>query len=97
MFLFLAKSDRRICLTIILEGKKVFLDSKIKKLKKYKNRDFSKGVLVKSLKFFHVFIFIVKINHQNVLDVILESQKVFFDYKKQKVKKVQKWVSPWFW
>ena len=28
----------------ILEGKKVFLDSKIKKLKKYKNRDFSKGV-----------------------------------------------------
>ena len=28
----------------ILEGKKVFLDSKIKKLKKYKNRDFCKGV-----------------------------------------------------
>ena len=54
-------------------------------------------VLVKSLKFFHVFIFIAKINHQNVLDVILESQKVFFDYKKQKVKKVKKWVSPWFW
>ena len=54
-------------------------------------------VLVKSLKFFHVFIFIVKIIHQNVLDVILESQKVFYDYKKQKVKKVKKWVSPWFW
>ena len=53
-------------------------------------------VLVKSLKFFHVFIF-DKINHQNVLDVILESQKVFFDYKKQKVKKVKKSVSPWFW
>ena len=43
-------------------------------------------VLVKSLKFFHVFIF-AKINQQNVLDVILESQKVFFNYKKQKVKK----------
>ena len=28
----------------ILEGKKTFLDSKIKKLKKSKNRDFSKGV-----------------------------------------------------
>ena len=29
---------------IILERKKVFLDSKIKKLKKSKNQDFSKGV-----------------------------------------------------
>ena len=28
----------------ILEGKKAFLDSKIKKLKNSKNRDFSKGV-----------------------------------------------------
>ena len=46
-------------------------------------------VLVKNLKFFHVFIF-GKINHQNVFDVILESQKVFLDYKKQKVKKVEK-------
>ena len=46
-------------------------------------------VLVKNLKFFHVFIF-VKINQQNVLDVILESKKAFLDYKKQKVKKVKK-------
>ena len=46
-------------------------------------------VLVKKLKFFYVFIF-GKINHQNVLDVILESQKSFLDYKKQKVKKVEK-------
>ena len=53
-------------------------------------------VLVKNLKFFHVFIF-VKINQQNVLDVILESKKAFLGYKKQKVKKVKKWVSPWFW
>ena len=29
----------------ILERKKAFLDSKIKKLKKSKNQDFSKGVL----------------------------------------------------
>ena len=27
---------------------------------------------------------------QNVFDVILESQKAFLDYKKQKVKKVEK-------
>ena len=38
---------------------------------------------------FHVFIF-AKINHQNVFDVTLESQKTFLDYKKQKLKKVEK-------
>ena len=46
-------------------------------------------VLVQNLKFFHVFIF-GKINHQNVFDVIPESRKSFLDYKKQKVKKVEK-------
>ena len=40
-------------------------------------------VLVKNLKLFLVFIF-GKINHQNVFDVILESQKTFLDYKKAK-------------
>ena len=55
----------------------------------------------KNLKFFHVFIF-GKINRQNVFDVILESQKAFLDYKKQKNKKSKnqdfcKGVSPWFW
>ena len=38
-------------------------------------------VLVKNLKFLHVFIF-GEINHQNVFDVILQSQKTFLDYKK---------------
>ena len=46
-------------------------------------------VLVKNLKFFHVFVF-GKINHQNVFDVILERQNTFLDYKKQKLKKVEK-------
>ena len=46
-------------------------------------------VLVKNWNFLHVFIF-GKINQQNVFDVILESQKTFLDYKKQKVKKVEK-------
>ena len=45
--------------------------------------------LVKHLKFFHLFIF-GKISQQNVFDVILESKKAFLDYKKQKVKKVEK-------
>ena len=53
-------------------------------------------VLVKNLKFFHAFTF-GKISHQNVLDVILERKKALLDYKKQKVKKVKKRVSPWFW
>ena len=38
-------------------------------------------VLVKNLKFFHVFIF-GKINQQSVFDITLESQKAFLDYKK---------------
>ena len=46
MFLFLAKSASKMCLTIIiLEREKEFLDSKIRKLKKSNNLDnFSKGV-----------------------------------------------------
>ena len=46
-------------------------------------------VLVKNLKFLHVFIF-GKTNQQNVFDVTLESQKTFLHYKKQKLKKVEK-------
>ena len=46
-------------------------------------------VRVKNLKYSYVFIF-YKISQQNVFDVILESQKAFLDYKKQKVKKVEK-------
>ena len=56
-------------------------------------------VLVKNLKFFHLFIF-GKIREENVFDDILERKKAFLDYKKQKVKKVKNWdfskgVSPW--
>ena len=46
-------------------------------------------VWVKNLKYSYVFIF-YKISQQNAFDVILESQKAFLDYKKQKVKKVEK-------
>ena len=45
--------------------------------------------LVKHLEFFHLFIF-GKISQKNVFDIILESKKAFLDYKKQKVKKVEK-------
>ena len=44
-------------------------------------------VLVRNLKFLHVFIF-GEINQQNVFDITLESQKTFLDYKKnRKLKK----------
>ena len=33
---------------------------------------------------------ITKISQQNLFDVILESQKAFLDYKKKKLKKVEK-------
>ena len=88
----------------ILERKKAILDYKKQKVKKVKNWDFSKGVrpwfLVKNLEFFHLFIF-SKISKQNVFDDILEREKAFLDYKKEKVKKVENWdfskgVSPWF-
>ena len=58
-------------------------------------------VLVKNLKFFHLFIF-GKIREENVFDDILERKNAFSDFKKQKVKKVKNWdffkgVRPWFW
>ena len=88
----------------ILEGKKAFLYSKMKKLKSQRIGIFPKRlihmVLVKNFNFSMFFIF-GKINQQNVFDVILESQKAFLDYKKQKVKKSKnqdfsKGVGPWF-
>ena len=67
-------------------------------------RIFPKGLVHgfgQKFEIFHVFIF-GKINHQNVFDVTLESQKAFLDYKKQKFQKSKnqdfsKGVSPWFW
>ena len=43
-------------------------------------------VLVKSLKFFHVFIF-GKIRQENLFDNILEGKKAFLDSKIKKLKK----------
>ena len=63
-------------------------------LQKLKFWYFSKGAgvgpLVKNLKFFPCFLIFGKINKQNVFDIILESQKAFLDYKKQKFEKVTK-------
>ena len=71
-----------------------------------KNWDFSKGgfqsvVLIKNLKFSHVFIF-GKIRQENVFDNILERNKAFLDSKIKQLKKSKNQdfstgVSPWFW
>ena len=93
---------------ILQKGEKRFKTIKIeiKKKKKMKNWDFSKGgfqsvVLIKNLKFFHVFIF-GKIRQENVFDNILERNKAFLDSKIKQLKKSKnqdfsKGVSPWFW
>ena len=59
-------------------------------------------VLIKKLKFFHLFIF-CKIRKENVFDNILgRKKKLFYTIKNQKVKKSKNWhfsngVTPWFW
>ena len=66
---------------------------KNRKLRKSKNQDFSKGVspwFWSKIRNFSMFLFLARSTEQNVFDVILESQKSFLDYEKQKVKKVKK-------
>ena len=93
MFFFFGKINHQNVFDVILASQKSFLDYKKQKVKKVeKSGFFQRGQsmgLVKNLKFLHVFIF-GTINQENVFDVILESQKTFLDYKKQKVKKVKK-------
>ena len=89
----------------ILERKKTFLDSKIRKLKKSQIRIFQTGLVHgfgKKFGNFSIFLFFGKIRQENVFDDILERKKAFLDSKIRKLKKLQnqhisKWVSPWFW
>ena len=68
-------------------------DYKKQKVKKSQRiRIFSKELVHgfgKKNEIFHICI-LGKISQQNVFDVILDNQKAFLDYKKQKVKKVEK-------
>ena len=72
---------------------KVLSDYKKQKVKKSRRiRIFSKELVHgfgKKIEIFHLCI-LGKISQQNVFDVILDNQKAFLDYKKQKVKKVEK-------
>ena len=68
-------------------------DYKKQKVKKSRRiRIFSKELVHgfgKKIEIFHLCI-LGKISQQNVFDVILDNQKAFLDYEKQKVKKVEK-------
>ena len=68
-------------------------DYKKQKVKKSRRiRIFSKELVHgfgKKIEIFHLCI-LGKISQQNVFDVILDNKKAFLDYKKQKVKKVEK-------
>ena len=68
-------------------------DYKKQKVKKSRRiRIFSKELVHgfgKKIEIFHLCM-LGKISQQNVFDVILDNQKAFLDYKKQKVKKVEK-------
>ena len=68
-------------------------DYKKQKVKKSRRiRIFSKELVHgfgKKIEIFHLCI-LGKISQQNAFDVILDNQKAFLDYKKQKVKKVEK-------
>ena len=89
----------------ILEGKNAFLAYKNKKIKKWKNWHFSKGVnpwfWSKNGHFFKLF-FLGNIGQENVFYDILEQKIAFLGYKNKKFKKSKHWhffkgVNPWFW
>ena len=88
----------------ILERKNAFLDYKNKKLKKWKNWHFSKGVnpwFCSKIGYISIF-FLGNIGEENVFYNILERKKAFLGNKNKKLKKSKnwhfcKWVNPWFW
>ena len=89
----------------ILEQKKAFLSYKNKKVKKWKNWDFFKGVnpcFGSKNGHFSIFLFFGNIDQENVFYDILERKNAFLRYKNKKFKKSKNWhfskgVNPWFW
>ena len=86
MFLYLARSASKMCLTFFLESEKASLDYKKRELKRSKNHDFSKGVspygFGEQFEIFPCFPFWQKNSQQNVFDDIpdiLESKKAILN------------------
>ena len=90
----------------ILERKNAFLGYKNKKLKKWKNWHFSKGVSPwfwsKVGLFSTLFFLLGNIGQENVFYDILERKNAFLGYENKEFKKSKNWhfskgVSLWFW
>ena len=89
----------------ILERKNAFQDYKNKKLKKWKNCHFCKGVnpwYWSKNGHFSNFFFLGNIGQKNVFYDILERKNAFQGYKNKKFKKwknrhISKGFNPWFW
>ena len=89
----------------ILERKNVVLRYKNKKVKKWNNYYFSKGVSLwfwSKIDHFSIFFFFGNTGQKNVFYDILERKIAFLGYKNKKFKKSKnchfsKGVSPWFW
>ena len=81
----------------ILERKNAFLSNKNKKLKKWKNWHFLKGVnpwfWSKNVHFFKLF-FLGNIGKENVFYDILERKNAFLGYKNKKIKQSKNWHFP---
>ena len=86
MFLFLSKPNRKMCLKIFQEGKKAFLDPKIRKLEKSKNEDFSKGVSLwfwSKIGNFSMILFLSKSDRKTCLKIFQEGKKLFQTLKSE--------------
>ena len=86
----------------ILERENAFLGYKNKTFEKWKNRHFSKPmVLVQKWPFFNLFLS-GNIGKENVFNDILERENAFLGYKNKTFEKWINWhfskgVKPWFW
>ena len=104
-FYFLGNIGQENVFYDILEQENAFLGYKIKKSKKSKNWDFSKGVnpwFWWKNGHFSNFYFLCNIEQENVFYDILEQKNAFLGYKIKKFKKSKNWhfskgVKPWFW
>ena len=78
----------------ILEQKNAFLGSKNQKVKKSKNRHFSKGVnpwFWSKNDYFSNFFFLGNISQENIFYDILKQKNVFLGYKKKNFEKSKNW------
>ena len=104
-FFFYCKIGQENVFYDILQRKNAFLASKNQKIKKSKNRHFSKGVNPRfwfKIGQFFIFCFLSNIGQENAFYDILERKNTFLASKNQKIKKSKTWqfskgVNPRFW